>query len=111
MPGLFDALPADTSVEHFEPLLEGRGLLLERIISHGQATPPDTWLCSERDEWVVLLQGTASLRLEADPRRLELVPGDHVFLPAGARHRVEATASPSIWLALHLAPGSVTLRG
>jgi cupin 2 domain-containing protein len=40
---LFRELPPDTAVETIEPLLETGRLRLERIVSHGQATPPGVW--------------------------------------------------------------------
>lgn len=88
--------------ETFEPLLPDAGVLIERILSTGQASPPGHWYDQERDEWVVLLQGRAKLAWE-DGRGRELGPGDHVFLPAHERHRVEWTSRepPCIWLAVH----------
>ena len=49
--------------ELFEPVLTGpAGLLVERIISHGHATPEGEWYDQERDEWVVVLEGEARLQ-------------------------------------------------
>jgi cupin 2 domain-containing protein len=92
-------LPAD---EVAERLAGSREVLVERIISTGQATPPGEWLVQERDEWVVLLQGEAALSYD-DSSRVELRMGDHVLIPAGRRHRVERTSEvpPCIWLAVH----------
>jgi cupin 2 domain-containing protein len=41
---------------------------------------------------------------ESDVRALK--PGEHAFLPAHCRHRVEWTDSdmPTVWLAIHMAP-------
>ncbi|HWQ24909.1 MAG TPA: cupin domain-containing protein [Gaiellaceae bacterium] len=92
-------LPPD---ELFEPLAGGEEVLVERIVSAGQATPPGEWLEQGRDEWVALLQGEAELSL-ADGTRVVLGPGDHVLIAAGTRHRVERTSvePPCIWLAVH----------
>ncbi|TCO80481.1 cupin 2 domain-containing protein [Plasticicumulans lactativorans] len=92
--------------EVFETLLERPGLRLERIESHGEATPPGDWYDQADDEWVVLLCGAAGLRFEGDETLRTLAPGDYVFIPRHRRHRVEwtAAAAPSVWLALHLAP-------
>jgi len=97
-----------------EPLAGGGGVLLERIVSSGQATPAGEWLVGERDEWVVLLQGEAELRCEAGAR-IVLGPGDYVLIRAGERHRVEWTRDdpPCVWLAVHAAslrPPSEELR-
>lgn len=102
---LFNALPDATRNEIFEPLLQTENILLERIVSMGQATPEGEWYDQERDEWVVLLKGSAGLLIEGE-EVMTLDPGDHVFLPAHCRHRVEWTANDevTIWLALHVGP-------
>lgn len=99
---LFDAIPATLAEELFEVLLERPGFKLERIVSAGHATAPGQWYDQERDEWVVLLSGSATLLFEGEPAR-ELRPGDHVFIPAHRRHRVERTdaTNKTVWLALH----------
>jgi cupin 2 domain-containing protein len=92
--------------ELFERLAGAGEVLVERIVSAGHSTEPGRWLEQERDEWVVLLDGEATLAFEDDAATLRLVSGDHVLIPAGVRHRVEATRAepPCVWLALH-APG------
>ena len=88
--------------ELFEPLIPDHGVLIERIISTGQATPAGEWYDQDRDEWVVLLRGRAVLGY-ANGERIELEAGDAVFIPAHERHRVESTSvdPPCIWLAVH----------
>lgn len=88
--------------ELFERLAAGDRVLVERIVSTGQATPTGEWLEQDRDEWVVLLEGEAELAFE-DGSRLPMRSGDHVLIPAGERHRVERTREdpPCIWLAVH----------
>jgi cupin 2 domain-containing protein len=108
---LYD-LPSDVAGEElFEAVAEGGGVLVERIVSTGQSTPPGEWLEGERDEWVVLLHGEAELAF-ADGTRIALSAGDQLLLAAGVRHRVERTSAdpPCIWLAVHArglgAPGN-----
>lgn len=100
---LFAAIPADSSCETFEDLLNVPGLRIERIVSHGQASPPDFWYEQDKDEWVIVLQGSASLQIEGRDSLVLLEPGDHYWIPAGLRHRVDSTAldGPTIWLAVH----------
>ncbi len=88
--------------ELFETLLHAPHFKLERIVSTGQATPPGQWYDQERAEWVILLQGSAGLRIEGE-EICTLSPGDHVLIPAHVRHRVEWTdpARPTVWLGLH----------
>ncbi|HXF97296.1 MAG TPA: cupin domain-containing protein [Gaiellaceae bacterium] len=100
---LFAGLPVAAAAEEvFEALAAGPHVLVERIVSSGQATPPGAWLEQERDEWVVLLEGEAELSF-ADGSRLGLGRGDWVLIPRGVRHRVERTRAepPCVWLAVH----------
>ncbi len=102
---LFSNLPQHLPEELFETLLQGDGVRLERIVSHGHSTPHGEWYEQKWDEWVILLSGSASLKFEnGEPHQLK--PGDYLFIPAHRRHRVEATnkQEKSIWLALHLKP-------
>jgi len=100
---LFATTGGRSGAERVETLLEQPGWKLERIVSMGQSTPPGQWLEQDRDEWVLLLSGSAELRFEQDAARLSLRPGDWVAIPGGMRHRVERTDpdAETVWLALH----------
>jgi cupin 2 domain-containing protein len=89
--------------EVIEPLVEGTGCRLERIVSLGHATPPGQWYDQARAEWVVVLTGAAGLRFEDESAPRVLGPGDWLLIAAHRRHRVEWTDSeqPTVWLALH----------
>jgi cupin 2 domain-containing protein len=101
---LLNAIPSEIPAEIFEVLLKTDSFRLERIISHGHATPPGEWYNQETHEWLMLLTGSACLRFENGPDRM-LLPGDHLLIPAHRRHRVEWTdpTQPTVWLALHYA--------
>jgi cupin 2 domain-containing protein len=101
---LLAGIPTDLSKELFEPLLEADDLRIERIVSHGQASPPGFWYDQDRHEWVVVLRGEARLRFEGDDPVL-MKAGDFVNIPAHKRHRVDWTTpdEPTIWLAVHYA--------
>ena len=96
-------IPTSLPEELFEPLVETQSFRLERIVSTGHATPAGEWYDQERDEWVVLLSGSAGLLFEGEREPLLLRPGDYVLIPARQRHRVEWTApqNTTVWLALH----------
>lgn len=102
MINLFDDLPAKADAELFTDLLARDGVRIERIVSTGQATPPDQPYDQAHDEWVLLLKCSACLWLEGDGER-ELRPGDHLLIPAHQPHRVLWTAQdePTVWLAIH----------
>lgn len=106
---LFELPLALPDEEVFETLWESRGVLVERIISRGQASPPDFWYDQLKDEWVVLIQGQARLRWE-DGSVQELAAGDAVMIPAHVRHRVDYTSTepPCIWLAIHAEAGTAS---
>ena len=100
MGNLFEGIPAHLPVELTETLLQAEHVRVERIVSHGHASPPDFWYDQEQHELVFVLQGSARLRLENE--LVELGVGDWLNIPAHQRHRVEWTApdQPTIWLAI-----------
>lgn len=102
---LWAALPPAGGEEQIQTLLSQPGIRIERIVSHGQASPPGFWYDQEEAEFVVLLAGTATLSLQiADGvhETVALRPGDWLYLPARCHHRVDATAhgQPTVWLAV-----------
>jgi cupin 2 domain-containing protein len=101
-------IPAVLPDELYETLLDAGTLRIERIVSRGHASPPGFWYDQPWHEWVVVLQGEATLRFEGEDAPVALRPGDYVHIPARRRHRVEWTTprEPTIWLAIHYAnPG------
>lgn len=99
----FPAAAQNGSAETFEALLTQPNLHIERIVSTGQASPPNFWYCQTQGEWVMILQGSAGLQLEGEAQERHLQVGDFVEIPAGCRHRVNRTDSsgPTVWLAVH----------
>jgi cupin 2 domain-containing protein len=106
MDNLYSSLPADSSEEAFDLLLEMNCLRLERIVSQGHASPEGFWYDQPQHEWVLVLKGKARLRIDGADAPLEMRPGSFVNLPAHTRHRVEWTSpdEPTIWLAVHYGP-------
>ncbi|KTF70853.1 cupin [Sphingomonas sp. WG] len=96
-------LPEAKEEEAFDDLLKRPGTRIERIVSRGQATAEDTPMVQAWDEWVILLEGAAGIRIE-DSAEVRLAPGDHLLIAAGQKHWVTWTARdrPSVWLAVHL---------
>ncbi|MFV3383445.1 cupin [Pseudomonas sp. NY15354] len=90
------------AAEQFDALLNRPGIRIERIVSSGQASPPGFWYDQAEGEWVLLLSGSAGLRLEHEPQARLLRPGDHLDIPAHCRHRVEWTEAgiATVWLAV-----------
>ena len=98
---LFANLPVDLPTELFTTLLEAANVRIERIVSHGQASPEGFWYDQQQREWVVVLKGAA--RLQFEDQTVEMKPGDFVDIPAHRKHRIEWTTpdEPTIWLAVH----------
>jgi cupin 2 domain-containing protein len=88
--------------EIFESLVSSQTVAIERIISTGQITPAGEWYEQERDEWVIILQGKASIAY-AGGATIDLIAGDYLLIPALQKHRVAYTSTdpPCIWLAIH----------
>jgi cupin 2 domain-containing protein len=100
---IFSRIPDGVKEEMIESILKTDHLALERIISSGQATPPGQWYDQPKDEWVILLKGSAGLLFEGKEEMVVLHPGDYVHILAHQRHRVEWTdgKQKTVWLALH----------
>jgi cupin 2 domain-containing protein len=101
---LFRAVPEAAREELFDTLVQAQGVTVERIVSTGQATPPGEWYDQAQHEFVVLMAGSAALRFEAESGERELEPGDWVWIPAHARHRVVRTSAhpAAVWLAVFM---------
>ena len=95
---VFDDLPPHLPKELVQALIRAPDVRIERIISHGHASPEGFWYDQGRHEWVVVLKGAARLRFEDGT--VEMKPGDFVNIPAHKKHRVDWTTpdEPTIWL-------------
>ena len=102
MNNLFSDIPADLPEEITQPLLSADDVRIERIVSHGHASPDGFWYDQAQHEWITVLSGAARLRFEDET--LEMKPGDYVNIPAHKRHRIDWTTQdePTVWLAVHL---------
>lgn len=94
-------LPATLPAELVTILAENRHVRIERIVSTGHASPEGFWYDQEEHEWVLLLQGAATLGFEHG-REVSLKPGDCLLIPAHQRHRVDWTSGEeaTVWLAV-----------
>ena len=99
---LFADLREPATGEDFAELLRLRNLRIERIVS--SASPDSALYDQAQDEWVILLEGRATLQIAG--ATVDLGPGDYLCIPAHTPHRVLATvpAPRCVWLAMHLLP-------
>ena len=100
---IFSSIPSGVSDEIFETIIKTSNVKIERIISHGQATPEKFWYDQDWHEWVIVMQGQAKLRFHDDNELVEMNVGDYINIPANTKHRVEWTPAneETIWLAVH----------
>jgi cupin 2 domain-containing protein len=100
---LFADLPQRLAREEVTTLLSSGALRIERIVSHGQASPPGFWYDQPQAEWVVVLAGGAELAFEGEAATTRMERGDWLHIPAHRRHRVAWTdpTQATIWLAVH----------
>lgn len=106
-------LPPALSGEAFDTIVESDSVRIERIVSNGQATPEGEWYDQERDEWILVLAGSAGLLFDGAQEPQRLVAGDYTLIPAGCRHRVAWTdpAVKTVWLAVHFVSTQLTESG
>ena len=100
---LFSQVPGIISDELFHEIVRNDRVKIERIVSHGHASPPGFWYDQEFNEWVLVLKGSAGLSFGDSTEILVLTVGDAVNIRAHQKHRVEWTdpEEPTIWLAVH----------
>jgi len=100
---IFANLPALVPGEIVQVLVQTPALRIEKIVSHGEASPEGFWYDLPQHEWVAVVRGEARLVFQGARRAVEMKAGDTINIPAHARHRVEWTtpAEPTVWLAVH----------
>ncbi|MFA5805604.1 MAG: cupin domain-containing protein [Melioribacteraceae bacterium] len=99
---IFDDLPKELKEESFEEILSTKDFTLERIISEGHTSPSGFWYDQDKNEFVLLLKGKATLSFE-DGRKFELNPGNYLIINAHQKHRVDWTDpnQKTFWLTIH----------
>ena len=95
---LFNDLPTLLTGEDFATILNCQNVVIERIVSSNQ---PDNKIYQQsQDEWVILMQGLAKLKMNNDV--ISLKAGDYLFIKAQTLHQVMETSANCIWLAIHI---------
>jgi cupin 2 domain-containing protein len=95
---IFDDLQQHLPKELVQILVRGADVRIERIISHGHASPADFSYDQAQHEWVIVLKGAA--RLQFEDGMVEMKPGDFINIPSFKKHRSigrRRTSRPSGW--------------
>ncbi|MFC1580176.1 cupin domain-containing protein [Thermodesulfobacteriota bacterium] len=100
---LLKGIPLDLPEEVSETLCATECVRIERIVSRGHSSPEGFWYDQERNEFVLVLQGSAGLKIEGQSDIVVLNKGDYLNIGAHVKHRVEWTDPDceTIWLAIH----------
>jgi cupin 2 domain-containing protein len=99
---IFQAIPDNLEEEIFQQLVNSEHVRIERIISKGHKSPESGWYDQEKNEWVMVLKGEATLSFESQAS-VHLHTGDFINIPSHKKHRVDWTDpdGETIWLAVH----------
>ena len=98
MKNIFDLkLPKEDS-EFFQTLFKKKGVEIKTVISNTISTPQD--FISDKDEWVVLLQGCAKIEMNSNIHKLK--KGDTLFIPKNTKHTLLKTKKLVYWLCVYL---------
>ena len=99
---IFDTIPEVITREICEPLINTNALKIERIISKGHVSPQTGWYDQDKNEWVIVLKGAATLLFENNSS-VQMKTGDYINIPAHKKHKVEWTdpETETVWLTVH----------
>ena len=95
------SLPKDLGLEVFEDIVRSPAVRIERIVSKGHSSPDVGWYDQGESEWVMVVEGKASLSFE-DGAEYDLCAGDYIEIPAHVKHKVAWTDpnEVTVWLAV-----------
>jgi cupin 2 domain-containing protein len=94
---LYDFINPESG-EIFTTLLEHKNVKINRIVSSDKLD--EKVYEQEEDEWLVVLQGEATLLLNDEKKTL--IKGDTLFIPSKIPHRVLSTQNGTVWLTVHI---------
>lgn len=86
------------SDETFTTLLKHKNIKINRIVS--SLVLEQIEYIQDEDEWLVLLEGEATLLTENEEKKL--TTGDTLFIPAKVPHTVLETKDGTVWLTVHI---------
>ncbi len=84
--------------ESFHTLLKNDNVEIKTVVSNTLSTKRE--FVSDRDEWVMLMQGCAKIVMNDTIYKLK--KGDTLFIPANTKHTLLKTKKIAIWLCVYL---------
>jgi cupin 2 domain-containing protein len=84
--------------EAFTTLLEHKNIKIKHIVSSSYVESIE--YIQDEDEWLVLLEGEATLLL--NHKEKVLTKGDTLFIPAKIPHKILKTKDGTVWLTVHI---------
>ena len=94
---IYDTITPNSG-ETFTSLLEHKNIKINRIVSSSDVKPVE--YIQEEDEWLVLLQGEATLLVNNEEKTV--TKGETLFIPAKVPHKVLKTNDGTVWLTVHI---------
>lgn len=80
--------------ESFNTLVKSPNCRVERIVASGHDSPKGMWYDQENDEFILLLQGEATMEFEDG--MVEMKAGDYLHIPKNCKHRLDkSSVSPA----------------
>lgn len=86
------------SGENLTTLLSHKNIKINHIVSSDQLE--ETEYLQEEDEWLVLLEGEATLLIQDEEKKLQR--GDTLFIAAKTPHQILQTTKGTVWLTVHI---------
>jgi cupin 2 domain-containing protein len=98
---MFEQIDINLKEEKIEHIVNSSNIRVERIVSFDYKSPDGFWYDQDENEFVVILQGEATLEFEKNIL-FYLKKGDYVIIEKHKKHRVVNTAKGilTIWLAI-----------
>ncbi len=95
---IFSNVPKSLPKELIQSLVKTKKCRIERIISKSHKTSKGKWYNQNKNEFVLILKGKATLLFKN--KKIKMKKGDYLIIPKYQKHRVEKTGIETIWLAV-----------
>ncbi|AMD94272.1 cupin domain-containing protein [Leptotrichia sp. oral taxon 847] len=96
---IFDFEKLENNEEIITILEENKNIKIEKIISTGQTTD---WQSSDKNEFVILIQGEAEITYLKNSEIVKLSSGDTILIEKNKKHKVSYTSKNPhcVWICI-----------